>query len=177
MAKPSDVLGDVLEVSAQARESAPTSLAAKRKEQTRSRRIEALSLRLAGLTYEQIAERLDISPEGARDMVNRTLDRAENQIVDEMRELEGARLDRAQAAIWTKVLEGDTKAVDTFLRISQRRARLYGLDSPTAINVSVGVRQEMEQALDDLQQVVMGKVLDSHYENTVEPERPPALDA
>jgi len=155
----------------------PSSLQARRTAQERARRIEAVSLRMAGLTFDQIGERLGISNTGAQDMVLRSFSRAENLAVDQMRELEGARLDRAQAAIWSKVLEGDVKAVDTFLRISQRRARLFGMDAPTAINVNVGVRQEMEQALDNLQQVVLGKVVDSHYEAAVEPERPPALDA
>ena len=177
MAKRSDLVGEVSGVSADTRENGLASLEEKRKSVERSRRVEALSLRIAGLTYEQIADRLNISKDGARDLINRTLDRAENQVVQEMRDLEGARLDRSQAAIWSKVLEGDVKAVDSFLRISQRRARLFGLDAPTAINLNVGVRAEMEQALDNLQQVVLGKVLDSHYETTVEPERPPALDS
>ena len=111
------------------------------------------------------------------DLVTRTLERAENLAAREMRELEGARLDRAQAAIWTQVLEGDVKAVESFLRISQRRAKLFGLDAPTAVNVNVGIRMEMEQALDQLQKVVLGKVVNSHYESTAEPERPPALDS
>ena len=104
MAKPSDLVNEVIDVSSQTRESPrpeqPSSLAERRKAQERGRRVEALSLRLAGLTYEQIGERLNLSTQGARDMVNRTLARAENQVVEEMRELEGARLDRAQAAIW-----------------------------------------------------------------------------
>ena len=33
-----------------------------------------------------------------------------------------------QAALWTRVLKGDTKAADTVLRLMQRRARLAGLE-------------------------------------------------
>jgi len=48
----------------------------------------------------QIAERMGIQPRSVRELVNRTLQFAENRAVEEMRELENAGLDRAQAAIW-----------------------------------------------------------------------------
>jgi DNA-binding CsgD family transcriptional regulator len=70
----------------------------------RARRVEALSLRLAGVSTAQIAERMGIQPDTVRKLINRTLQTAENRAVEEMRELENARLDRAQAAIWTQVL-------------------------------------------------------------------------
>jgi transposase len=128
----------------------------------RTRRMEALSLKLAGLGYEQIAERMNMSVSGVKDMVNRTLERAENTAVEEMRSLENERLDRAQAAIWTQVLQGDLKAIDTFLRISTRRAKMNGLDAPTQINLSVDVRREMEEALSKLEDVVLGEVIHVH---------------
>jgi DNA-binding CsgD family transcriptional regulator len=158
MARPSDLTGEVVEA---AEASDDLDLARKRREASAAsaRRVEALTLRLAGLSYEQIAERLHISREGAQDMVNRSLARAENLAAEEMRELEGSRLDRAQAAIWTQVLEGDVKAVQAFLQISARRARLFGLDAPTKLNISVSVRAEMEQALNALEQVVLGEVI------------------
>ena len=138
----------------------------------RARRVEALSLRLAGLSYETIGDRLGISEEGARDLVNRTLERAESKVVDQERALENARLDRAQAAIWTKVIEGDLKAVDTYLRISQRRAKMNGLDAPTKIDLSLNVRQEMEQALVQLERVVLGEVI-----HAVEEPDPAAIES
>jgi hypothetical protein len=42
-----------------------------------------------------------------------------------------------------------------FLQISQRRAKLNGLDSPASLVISPNVRMEMERALADLQQVVI----------------------
>ena len=76
-----------------------------------------------------------------------------------MRELESAKLDRAQAAIWAQVLAGDYRAVMVFLQISQRRAKLNGLDSLTSAVISHNVRGELERALADLKQV-MGMVAD-----------------
>jgi hypothetical protein len=45
--------------------------------------------------------------------------------------------------------------VITFLQISQRRAKLNGLDSPASVVISPNVRGEMERALIDLQQMVL----------------------
>jgi DNA-binding CsgD family transcriptional regulator len=131
-----------------------------RKKRQEARRVEAMSLVIAGLTYEQIAERMKISPSGVRALVERTLERATNRNVEALREIENARLDRAQAAIWTKVLGGDLKAIDTYLRISTRRAKMNGLDAPTNINLNLSIKQEMEQALNELHEVVMGEVIE-----------------
>jgi len=120
-----------------------------------SRRSEALSLRMAGLTYSQIAERLEISETAASELIGRTLEHGNAPEVDELRALENARLDRSQASIWSRVLEGDTQAIDAFLRISQRRARLNGMDAPVRVDLSVSVRQEMESALTALEAVVL----------------------
>jgi hypothetical protein len=164
MAHPSDLRGEISEIAEDLDLSGPSgplihNLDDKRRKRDSVKRSEALSLKLAGLTYEQIAERLEISVSGARDLVNRTLARAENQNVEEMRDLENARLDRAQTVIWTAMLGGDLKAVDAFLRISQRRSKLNGLDAPTKINLSVNVRQEMETALAALENIVLGEVI------------------
>ena len=116
-------------------------------------------MKLAGFSYEQISDRLEITENSVKDMISRTLSRAESQGATGLREIENARLDRAQAAVWTKVLEGDLHAVDVFLRISARRAKMNGFDAPTQINLSVNVKQEMEQALAQLESVVLGEVI------------------
>jgi transposase len=130
-----------------------------RRKRQRARRVEALSLKLAGFSTAQIAERMGIKPDTVRHLIKRTLATAENRAAEEMRELENARLDRAQAAIWSNVLAGDYRAVMVFLQISQRRARLNGLGSPASVVISPNVRMEMERALADLQQV-LGMVAD-----------------
>jgi transposase len=130
-----------------------------RRKRQRAHRIESLSLKLAGVSTAQIAQRMGIQPDSVRNLINSTLRKAENRAVEEMRELENARLDRAQAAIWSQVLAGDYRAVMVFLQISQRRAKLNGLDSPASVVVSPNVRMEMERALFDLQQV-LGMVAD-----------------
>jgi transposase len=130
-----------------------SNIADARKKQQRARRVEAMSLKLAGVSTAQIAERMGIQPDTVRKLINRTLATAENRAAEEMRELENARLDRAQAAIWSNVLAGDNQAVSVFLQISARRARLNGLDAPASIVISPNVRAEMERALADLQKL------------------------
>lgn len=165
MARPSDLLSEVAEISAQSRalsdDGDPEEPQGRALTETRqqARRAEALQMRLAGFSLEQIADRMEISISGVRDLINRTLERAQNIGVEEMRDIENARLDRAQAAIWSKVLQGEEKAVDTFLRISQRRARLNGLDMPTKVDLTMSIKQEMEQALARLENVVLGEVI------------------
>lgn len=120
----------------------------------RARRVEAMSLRLAGFTYEQIGNRLGVTGDHVAIMIRDTLAKAENRTVDEMRKLENERLDRVQAAIWSKVLEGDDKAINSFLKISGQRSKINGLYAPTRIDMNIGIKQDMEAALRDLEELV-----------------------
>src|SRR5699024_556363 len=153
MAKPNDVAGDLSEAAEQAaqmREDEPDTYSRRTKEYHSQRRVEAMTLRLAGLTYQQIAERMDLSESGAYDLVKRSFRYVETDTVDEMRQLENDRLDRAQAAIWPKVLKGEESAISTFLSISGQRARINGLNSPPKVGIRGGVSTEMESAVNQL---------------------------
>lgn len=153
MANPKDDYeGQVREAVERAKDRGPMK---KKREYHAQRRVEALSLRLAGLSFGQIGERLEISEKAAYNMVNRALERAENPGVTQMRELENQRLDRAQAAIWPKVLKGEVGAIHAYLQISSHRTRINGLNAPTNINVNVGIKQEMESALSQLEELVV----------------------
>jgi|SRR5690625_3048366 len=151
MARPTNQAEDVIA----ALEEVPVSPRNNRVEVTKARRVKAISLALAGLSYAQIGEQLEISETGARNLVMRTLTQAENQAVDERRAVENTRLDRAQAAIWSQVLEGDHKAISSFLRISDQRAKINGLYAPTNVNLNVSVKNEMETALEELEALVL----------------------
>lgn len=142
-------------------DSSPVELKEVRRIREKARSAEAVNLKLAGLSYEQIADRLEISQSGVQDLVGRyvrsTRLPAEEIVV--MRGVENARLDRAQLAIWPQVLAGDHKAIDLYLRINTARRRMNGLDAPVEINLAVTVRQEMEQALAQLEQAVLGNTI------------------
>lgn len=106
----------------------------------RAKAIEAVKLRRSGLPFREIAEQLGYADEsGARKAVTRLLDRTEAESVDELRALEGARLDALQAAHWDAAVAGDTDAAKLVLGIVDRRCRLLGLNAPTAVSVSATV--------------------------------------
>ena len=168
MAERSDLNSDLAEAVERAK-SLPGGVR-KAKTHHQERRIKAVSLRLSGLSWAQIGERLNISASGAKALVNRSLERAESRNVEDMRALENARLDRAQAAIWPGVLKGEKSAVSAYLQISAARRQMNGLNAPTQMEVSMSIRAEMNQALSELEQMVMeGEVLEDVTEHDYEP--------
>ncbi len=103
----------------------------------RQRAAQALELRTSGMTYAAIAAELKYSDEsGPRKAVDRLLSRVECEGAEELRQLEGQRLDAMQRAIWPQACSGDLDAIKTVLTIMARRAKLLGLDAPA--NVAVG---------------------------------------
>lgn len=107
---------------------------------TAKRRAQAIALRLAGMDFDTIAERLRYANRGAASKdIHRALEAnriEERQQVETLREVEGQRLDRLQAAVWAKAIKGDLKAVETVLKVIAHRTRLYGLDAPVKAEVS-----------------------------------------
>lgn len=107
---------------------------------TAKRRAQAIALKLAGMDFDTIAERLEYADPGA---ARKDLWRAfhanrleERQAVETLREVEGARIDRLQAAVWSKALKGDLKAVETVRRLIAERIRLFGLAEPVRTELS-----------------------------------------
>lgn len=90
-------------------------------------------MRGAGMSYRQIGEALHCDHTWARTLVLRALDSIEAEQADQLRSIEGARLDALTRAMWPKALGGDDKAATVVLRIMDRRARLFGLDHADGI--------------------------------------------
>ena len=128
---------------------------------TAKRRAQAIALRLAGTDFDTIAERLQYANRGA---ASKDIWRAveanrieEAQAVETLRDVEGQRLDRLQAAVWAQALEGDLKAVETVLKVIAQRARLFGLDAPIRAEVSGpggGAVQLATSSLEELNQLI-----------------------
>ena len=91
---------------------------------------EALRLRSLGHSFREIAEMLNINTSTAYSRVQNALVAVPYELVDELRTLEGLRLDELHAAIWENAINGDLRSVDRVLAIMKRRAKLYGLDVP-----------------------------------------------
>lgn len=105
----------------------------------KDREAQAIALRRQGLTYQAIADAMNISAPGAFQMVKRGLDRTLREVADDYRELEVQRLETALAAIWPKVIEGNLAAIDRMMRLVEVRAKLLGLNAPTKIEQEVTV--------------------------------------
>jgi hypothetical protein len=93
----------------------------------------ALELRLSGKNYVTIAAELGMSVQHAHRLLTKWIGRYTarcEELVTQVRAIELERLDRLLEGIWQKATTGDTGAVETALKISQRRSKLAGLDQP-----------------------------------------------
>ena len=91
----------------------------------------ALTLRLQGLNYTEIAGALGYANRsGAWKAVRAVLKRNEADDSAMLRQIEGERLDAMLVGLWTAATTGDVPAVSAVLKISARRAALFGLDLP-----------------------------------------------
>jgi len=101
------------------------------------RRDQAIKLRLKGLGYTEIGAEMGCSRRSAYRMVSRAVELANvkrHETVEQMIVMELARLDELQRAVYDKAVGGETKAIETVLKIMERRARLRGLDQPTKVD-------------------------------------------
>jgi len=102
------------------------------------RQRQALELRLSGATLDVIAKELHFRhPSGVAYAVEAALKRTLEPAANEVRKIEIARLDRALLSIWRSVLNGHHGAIDRYLKISDRRARLLGLDAPVKLSGNI----------------------------------------
>jgi len=115
---------------------------------------QALELRKAGASFDQIAQHLGYAQRsGAHHAVQRALRESlekRNQDADEVRELELSRLDDMFLGLWKDAKAGKWLAVDRALRIMERRAAYLGLDAPKKqeISGSEGGPIQIEQTVD-----------------------------
>lgn len=101
------------------------------------KRRQAVELRKAGATFEEIAQAVGYSNKGtAYRAVEQALKDAVREPARELIELEVQRLDLLLRAIWPQVARGHLGAVDRALRVAERRSRLLGLDAAQQIQHS-----------------------------------------
>ena len=111
---------------------------------------QALDLRIAGVTLDAIAKQLGYrSAQSASYAIDSELKRILTPPTAEMRNLELRRLDMMFLALMPKIRDKDVKAINTALRIMERRARYLGLDMPIPIDVSGKIQMEKLPDLSD----------------------------
>lgn len=131
------------------------------------RRAKVLEMRLQGWSIAKIAESLGISAHLAAAHVANALDMLVVENATQLRQMELERLDRMLTALDDGVMDGDPKAVTAALRISERRARLLGLDKPLQVEATVVtvdlIDREIERLtakLAGVPDVIQGEVID-----------------
>jgi hypothetical protein len=122
------------------RQGNPPSPSASRKKITQTvKQAEALKLRIAGATYEEIAQALHYATRsGAYKAIKEALRKTIQEPADEVRQLELARLDALLASVWTQATAAgeprQMEAVDRALRIqAQRTFYITGLKVPEKV--------------------------------------------
>jgi hypothetical protein len=108
-----------------------------RKVKSHQQMILALELRASGASFRQIGQTLGVSKPRAFRIVRKALDELAEHCTDtaeRVRQLELHRLDRYRLALDSR--KSDPRAVDTLIRISERVAKLHGLDAPQRIEAS-----------------------------------------
>lgn len=111
-----------------------------------------LQLRIAGASFDRIAGAVGYTDRGgAYKAYQRALARVHAEPAAELREVASARLDQMLSSVWAKAVKGDLAAVDRVLKIEERRAKLFGLDSPTRLSVDAStLGEEIAKLLDSL---------------------------
>lgn len=112
------------------------------------RRSRALSLRNAGATFTQIAERCRISPAQAR----KDVDRARRSLIDESTRESLVADQRAvildiRRANYAAMVRGDVDAAKLILSSLEREAKLFGLDAPSRSILGIGTDVEFAESL------------------------------
>jgi len=111
------------------------------------RRRMALDLRRQGGSYRRIAETLRKVPgvserycfsQAQRDVTDELgrLNEGNRETASLLKRLELERLDELWQTFWPEAIAGNLRMFDRIMRIMERRARLEGLDAPTAVRHS-----------------------------------------
>ncbi|QOV91068.1 sigma factor-like helix-turn-helix DNA-binding protein [Humisphaera borealis] len=111
------------------------------KERLAIRQEQALRLRLDGLSHSEIGERLGIDrSQITRDLqkVMKATAKRTEETAEQLRSIELQRLDLGIASIADKVRAGDPRALDLWLRYSESRRRLLGLDQQQQTTALIG---------------------------------------
>ena len=109
----------------------------------REKEMEVVRLRKVGLSLDQIAKQLDYKNEsGPYKALMRHFQRTANELApstEALRQEEVERLDWWLSNISAQIIAGDIPAVNTGLRLSERKAALLGLDAPKQFEARIRI--------------------------------------
>jgi len=91
---------------------------------------EALRLRSAGYTYQQIADTQGTTKATGYNRVQRALAAIPAEAVEEYRSIQREQLDKLMATYWPEAMAGNLKAAEMVLKLIEKRSKLEGTDQP-----------------------------------------------
>ena len=110
-------------------------------------KVRVLSMRQKGHSYRTIGRELGIGKSTVARYLRESLaelNALEIEQVGHLRQLELSRLDYMLTTLESEVDVGTPKALDTALKIQERRCKLLGLDAPEKIEQTASVRVLVE---------------------------------
>ena len=98
---------------------------------------EMLQMRQMGASYEAIARHYNLNRKTVWERVTQALRDMPSDDAAILRALEARKYDVLEAQLQAGIKDGDTKAITTAIRVSERRCRLLGLDMPEQHEVKI----------------------------------------
>jgi len=95
-----------------------------------------IELRRQGLLESEIASRYDVRQQTVSKPILKYVRNLPALAADDLRRLESERLDALTAALAPAIAKGDPRSIEAAVRISERRAKLLGLDSPNTHRIT-----------------------------------------
>lgn len=112
------------------------------------RRNRALTMRNGGATWQQIAERLDVSTTTARKDVRVALREVISEPAEDMLARQRSVLFDLQRSNYVRALNGDNAAAKIVLSCMEHEAKLFGLYAPARVAIGVTDVEFAERAVD-----------------------------
>lgn len=135
---------------ARARRSVPPNRSRTRPEaiETWEKARQAVALRRTGMMWDDIARAVGYKGRsGAYDAVRRFMREYPREDAEALRDMEADRLDEAQQALWPAVLRGEVRATEVWIKLSERRSRLCGMDKPERKELTVLTEDVVDKAI------------------------------
>ncbi len=120
-------------------------------EASQDRKNEAYRLRVAGKTYRDIGRLMGIGHGTAERWCKEVMEATALPLIDEVRKMEVDRLTRYLDVLDARIDDGDDKAVNLAIKVSESLRKLLGVDVPT---VSITETREVSQMDLDIRQLI-----------------------
>lgn len=110
----------------------------------------ALDYRLAGLSYRNIAKKMNINSTSAFNYVKaaiKIIQEKYTEKADALVSMELQKLNKMEVALYKLSIEGNTQSITALLKIQERRSRLLGLDAPIKQHTTIDTPEPIQFVL------------------------------